>query len=203
MLIKENGKKIYFPKIKNLEIEFNGTDGYVEIHEPIKVSGNVKIFCGTNGKFILGKNCYFGKLSAYVGNNNTLTIGNKTTAENLFISMYTAQNQTVKIGEDCMISWPVQIRTNDSHTIYDINSGEILNPCADIDVGNHVWIGQGAIILKGAKIPSNCIVGAKSLVNKKFEEENCIIAGIPAKIIKRGVNWDRRGMENYKKSYNS
>lgn len=76
---------------------------------------------------------------------------------------------------------------------------ENLNPNADIEIGNHVWIAQGVSILKGAKIPSNCIVGAKSLVNKKFEEVNCIIAGIPAKIIKRGVNWDRRGLESYEK----
>ena len=45
--------------------------------------------------------------------------------------------------------------------------------------------------MKGAKIPNNCIVGANSLVNKEFFEENCLIAGTPAKIIKKGVNWSR------------
>ena len=46
------------------------------------------------------------------------------------------------------------------------------------------------MILKGSKIPSNSMIGACSLVNKEFTEENTVIAGSPAKIIKNG------GIEN-------
>ncbi|MBR4891899.1 MAG: hypothetical protein IKZ34_01820 [Alphaproteobacteria bacterium] len=46
-------------------------------------------------------------------------------------------------------------------------------------------------ILKGTKIPDNCIVGARSLVNKKFDEPNVILVGIPAVIKKRGIQWER------------
>ncbi len=37
-------------------------------------------------------------------------------------------------------------------------------------------------------IADNCIVGAGSLVTKKFEEPNVVIAGHPAKVIKTGIN---------------
>ena len=61
-----------------------------------------------------------------------------------------------------------------------------------------LWIGARTMVLKGAQIPSNSIVGACALVNKEFTEENTVLAGIPAKIIKRNVNWDRRGPHEFK-----
>ena len=44
-------------------------------------------------------------------------------------------------------------------------------------------------ILKNTKISDNSIIGAGAIVNKKFEEKNVIIAGVPAGIIKRNINW--------------
>lgn len=47
-------------------------------------------------------------------------------------------------------------------------------------------------MLKNAQINANCIVGANSLVTKKFSEQYVVIAGNPAKIIKDDIEWDRR-----------
>lgn len=68
-----------------------------------------------------------------------------------------------------------------------------------------VWIAQRVTLIKGAQIPSNCVVGACSLVNKKFEEEGCIIAGNPAKVIKRNIRWkfDSYGFVTNKYKQNS
>jgi len=55
-------------------------------------------------------------------------------------------------------------------------------------------------IFKGAKVSDNSIVGANSVINKKFVEENVVIAGNPAKIIKRGVNWDKKSPRLFDKS---
>lgn len=52
-------------------------------------------------------------------------------------------------------------------------------------IGNNVEIGYGANIIGDIKIANNVIIGANSLVNKSFEEEGVIIAGCPAKIIKK------------------
>ena len=48
---------------------------------------------------------------------------------------------------------------------------------------------------KGVVIPSNSVVGTNALVTKKFDKENIIIAGTPAKIIKQDIIWDRE--ENF------
>lgn len=51
-------------------------------------------------------------------------------------------------------------------------------------IGNNVWVGYGAVIMPGVEIGDNCIIGANAVVTKSFPE-NCVIAGVPAKIIKK------------------
>lgn len=50
-------------------------------------------------------------------------------------------------------------------------------------IKNNVWLGEGVVVLSGVTIGENCIVGANSVVTKSFPS-NCVLAGIPAKIIK-------------------
>jgi len=99
-----------------------------------------------------------------------------------------------------MFASNIIIRPSDGHSIYDINTKELLNKGENIIIGNHVWSGLNSIFLKGARVADNSIIGANSLVNKKFHEENVIIAGSPAKIVKRGVNWDRKSPRLFDKS---
>ena len=53
------------------------------------------------------------------------------------------------------------------------------------------------MIFKGAVIPDGSVVGAGSLVNKKFEEENILIAGSPAKKIRSDIEWRREDFAKY------
>ena len=94
----------------------------------------------------------------------------------------------IAIGKRCLFSANVVFRTGDSHALLNLE-GDRINPSKSIQVGDHVWIGNTATVLKGATLPENCIVGTGSIVTKNFEETNCCIAGNPAKIIKRDVNW--------------
>ena len=58
-----------------------------------------------------------------------------------------------------------------------------------IEIGNHVWIGAYAILMKNTKIANGSIIGMRSLVNRQFEEENVLIAGTPANVKARGKQW--------------
>ena len=60
---------------------------------------------------------------------------------------------------------------------------------AKVTVGDHVWIGRNVYIAKNTQIPSHSIVGWCSNVTSRFNEENVIIAGNPAKIVKRQIDW--------------
>ena len=80
--------------------------------------------------------------------------------------------------------------------------GKRINPSRDIVIGNHVWIGTQVTCLKGARVADNCIIGACALVTGTFPEGNCALAGVPAKVVRRDVNWDilRLPMEDSTKS---
>jgi serine O-acetyltransferase len=62
---------------------------------------------------------------------------------------------------------------------------------ASAQIGNNCYMGPGVKMFNSIKIGNNVKIGANSVVNKSFEENNIIIAGIPAKIINH-IN------ENYK-----
>ena len=64
-----------------------------------------------------------------------------------------------------------------------------VNDSQDIFIGNHVWFCQDTKIVKGVKLGNNTIVGANSLVSKSIKEDNVIVAGNPAIIVKN-IDWD-------------
>ena len=51
-----------------------------------------------------------------------------------------------------------------------------------IRLGENCWVGAGAVFLDGASIGNGCVVAANAVITKEFPD-NCIIAGVPAKII--------------------
>ncbi|MHA7842942.1 MAG: serine O-acetyltransferase [Winogradskyella sp.] len=77
-------------------------------------------------------------------------------------------NYTTKVGANCRMHACVNIGAS---------GGEIQGPI----LGDNVYIAPGAKIFGNIRIPSNTAIGANSVVNKSFEKENTIIAGIPAK----------------------
>ncbi len=52
-----------------------------------------------------------------------------------------------------------------------------------IEIGDNVFIGSGTYIMYDVKIGSNVVIGACSLINKDIPD-NCVVAGVPARIIK-------------------
>lgn len=99
-------------------------------------------------------------------------------------------SKKVSIGKMAQWGWNVEIIDTDGHDVLDEN-GDKINPDKEIVIGNNVWIGAKSTVLKGAVIPDGCIVGYGSLVSKKFEKKNVIMAGVPAKVIKHDVQWRR------------
>lgn len=79
-------------------------------------------------------------------------------------------NFTSRIGANCRIHACVNIGAS---------GGEVQGP----KLGDNIYIAPGAKIYGNIKIPNNTAIGANAVVNKSFEKENTIIAGVPAKVI--------------------
>ena len=53
-------------------------------------------------------------------------------------------------------------------------------------IGNNVYIGAGAMVIGPVKIGNNVVIGANSVVIKDIPDE-CLVAGVPARILKSGI----------------
>lgn len=93
-------------------------------------------------------------------------------------------NNNITIGKNVFIGENVIIRDSDDHNV--IRKGYINTK--PIIIRDHVWIGMKSIILKGVTIGQNSIVAAGSVVTKDVPD-NVIVAGVPAKIIRKNTNW--------------
>lgn len=113
----------------------------------------------------------------------------------------------VEIGDNCMFSSGITVRGGEyPHLVFDKETGEYLDVSDGIFIGNHVWIGEGVFISKAVTIPNECIVGAKSVLTKRFDEENCVLAGNPARVVKKGVQWVAHEIllkQEFPRGYNS
>lgn len=76
---------------------------------------------------------------------------------------------------------------SDFHHI--LSNGVSINENKEISLGNHVWVCMNVSILKGAKIPNNCVIGAGSVVTKELKNENSIY--INNKEVKNNIEWTR------------
>lgn len=92
---------------------------------------------------------------------------------------------SIKIGEYCAIAQGAVIKDSDEHAIVDElgNKNEYTQP---IIIGNKVWIGTNAIILKGVTIGDGAIIAAGAVVTKDVPAHT-LVAGVPAKILKENV----------------
>lgn len=93
---------------------------------------------------------------------------------------------SLEIGRGCSISWGCQFLDDDWHHVD--YAGKKDRPHG-IRLGSHVWVGNGATILKGVAIGDNSVVAANAVVTRSFPETGVLIAGNPADIIRRDVNW--------------
>ena len=100
----------------------------------------------------------------------------------------------ITIGDYTAIGGNVKILDNDFHPLEyeernrltdDPKGGNSeLIPARPISIGKNCFIGCNAIILKGTVLGDGCVVGAGAVVSGIFEP-NCVIAGNPAKIIRK------------------
>ena len=81
----------------------------------------------------------------------------------------------------------MQINTSDGHAI--IHNGEQSNSESPVTIGDHVWITSNTILTKGVSVADGCIIAQGAVVTKPIEEHNCLIGGVPAKIISTNIEW--------------
>lgn len=175
-------------------VEFDTTDVTFGL---IKIGfGEVGIFDSKYSRTIWqnngGKVIFKGKAS--IGHGSRISVnphGCLTFGKNFGISAESSIvcSKEITFGDDVLVSWNCLFMDTDFHHI--IVNNEIVNLDQSICIGDHVWIGCRSTILKGVKIPDNCIIAANSNVIRSISHENVIVAGNPAVVKKKFTDWEK------------
>lgn len=136
-------------------------NGLLHVGGDFKIFSGTKIFINQNAELLLG--------SGYINSHFTLHCFERIT-----------------IGEDVAIADNVTIRDSDNHVVTSGSGYQMTKP---ITIGNHVWIGMNATILKGVIIGDGAIIAAGAVVTRDVPA-GCLAAGVPARVIKEKVTWE-------------
>jgi len=142
--------------------------GEIVIGDDVRLSGKPNIIFSS-------RHCKRPSLSiadgTFLGHNCTLTIANR-----------------LDIGRHCLIASGVRVADFDGHPIDAVQRRRGDFVTADrvlpVSIGDDVWIGNGATILKGVTLGDRSIIGTRAVVTHSVPAD-CIVVGNPAKIVKR------------------
>jgi acetyltransferase-like isoleucine patch superfamily enzyme len=145
------------------------------------IGPGVVLQIGKRARIEVGRWAWIGhgcKLRCHEG---VISIGAKTVlGQECTISAY----QHVSIGRECVIADRVMLIDFD-HGIVEVDRPIRLQGIykRDVRVGNNVWIGYGACILRGVTVGDNAVIGTSSVVTKDVPA-NAVVAGVPARVIR-------------------
>lgn len=170
-------------------VTINGDDNSVAVSTEAMVGSLAVNISGKGNRLEVLKEARLESLSIWFqGDGSKCVIGEAAYISGAYLILAESGTQ-IEIGPGCMIAQGVEMRTGDSHGIFDLSTRERINPGNNIRIGSKVWLANGVLVLKGAVIPDGCVVGARSVVTKALEEENAAYAGTPAKRIRSGIVW--------------
>ena len=99
----------------------------------------------------------------------------------LSIGCYIQGGNGIEVGTNVRVGPGVKI-IGSNHDVNDYNKHVSAPP---IKIGDNVWVGSNSVILPGVEIGNHTVVAAGAVVTKSFKEGNCILGGVPAKIVKK------------------
>ena len=175
--------------LKKTDIKISGSNNNITISPKVRLTNCLLNIRGNNCNIRIDPYCTFKNVELWIEDEGSqIIIESRTTIEGGHLA--STEGKTIKIGNDCMFSNHIEIRNGDSHSIFNTESSQRINPAKEVKIGNHVWLGSDVKVLKGPVIDDGAIIGTGTLVSG-LVDANSIYAGIPAKKVKEHVNWRR------------
>ena len=153
-----------------------------------KIHDGVVLDALSTDGLIIGSNCVIGERTiiqctgGLINIGKGITIGDNTTFNN---DCFFGCAGGIEIGDDVVAGQYVRFHSeNHNFDDLDVLIKDQGTTHKGIKIGNNCWIGSGAVFLDGSELGNGCVVAANAVVTSKFES-NCVVGGVPAKIIKK------------------
>lgn len=174
---------------------FKKNNNYAYLGDNTTVTSDSTInFVGSNALVYICGNSSFNFYRTEFGSNTIFFYGYSShTERNSSCSLWESKN--IIIGSGCMFSRYIHLRNAAGHAIYDANTKKRISKGQSMIIGDHVWLGRAAVIIKGVKIGDGVMIGGSSLVTKDIPS-GCMAAGHPAKVIREHILWTGAGPNN-------
>jgi acetyltransferase-like isoleucine patch superfamily enzyme len=197
------------PNVVTLTIVDYGINNVLQIEPSARPDiGGTIVFKDSNNRVLIGKGCRAANVHFELASGSSIVIDDHCRLSDLFVFAHTDavvrigagsnfeagvrlllhEPGSIVIGKDCLFASQVDMTISDMHSIVSAETGVRLNPAAGIALEDHVWIGIHSMVLKGARIGTGSIIGARSVVTRDVPE-NCIAVGAPAQVARKGVTW--------------
>lgn len=184
---KDNSVRSLSKYSQGFWIDVYGDNNVIEIAEDCMLSNTSVLIYGNNNRLTIDKKARFmGPCRITMEGDSSLLIGEDAGVRDV---QFILKDADIEVGKLCMFSNHIVLRNTDSHKVISIEDNRVKNQACDIRLGEHVWIGQNATILKGVSIGSNSIVAMGTIVTKDVPD-NSIVAGVPSRVVKTGITWD-------------
>src|SRR5918999_5184680 len=145
------------------------------------VGPGVKFEIGREAVVRLGRWSWIGHGSKIRAHEGEVSIGAKTVmGQECTISAF----QHVSIGRECIVADRVMLIDFD-HGVVEVEMPIRLQGIykRDVRVGNNVWMGYGACILRGVTVGDNAVIGTNAVVTRDVPA-NAVVAGVPARVLR-------------------
>lgn len=150
----------------------------------LRVKGKVRVKSTARGcGVILGDdvNLYDGVTFYLDAPNARIEIGDKTGFNR---DVKIMARDRIKLGSDCAVGWEVQIMDDDGHEINGRRGS------APVIIGDHVWIGSRAMIMKGVTVGDGAVIAAGSVVTRDVAAGS-LVGGAPARELRGAISWSK------------
>ena len=157
------------------------TSGGLDIPWETEIGAGCRIQATDGGKVVLGRGVHIGPNTVLVAQGGGILVGDGTFVGH---GCTLVSRSSITLGCDALIAEYVTIRDQD-HEVHGPKGIPIAQAgfrTAPIVIGNDVWIGAGAVVLKGTAIGNGAVIGAHAVLIHDVADYE-IVGGVPARQI--------------------
>lgn len=196
IILHKNGQKtvnpLRFQKYLCVRASGKTTGNTVIIDESQAKGCDIRLYFwdACNNTFEIGTNNMI-HMTAYIrGDNGHATIGDSNYICGATLYLYCSGTTTLNIGSHNLFSESITFWGGEGHSVIDPATDTVSNLGGHITIGDNNWTCMNVCFLKHARIGNGCVIGYGSIVSGDLSKDNkCVIAGNPARVVKRNILW--------------